>query len=59
MQPLIYHNPNCGLINRLIVVTGRGVRLCRPPEQVLERLNTPIATFTRENGEVVTHSKNT
>jgi arsenate reductase len=42
------------LINRPIVVTERGVRLCRPSEAVLEILpNTDIGPFTKENGEVV------
>ncbi|MGB7754998.1 MAG: arsenate reductase (glutaredoxin) [Salinisphaera sp.] len=45
------------LINRPIVVTDRGVRLCRPSERVLDLLDQPIATFTKEDGEVVTHSK--
>jgi arsenate reductase len=42
------------LINRPIVVTAKGVRLCRPSEKVLEILPTPnIGTFTKEDGEVV------
>ena len=42
------------LINRPIVVTERGVRLCRPSEAVLEILpNVDIGPFTKENGEVV------
>jgi arsenate reductase (glutaredoxin) len=42
------------LINRPIVVTERGVRLCRPSETVLEILpNVDIGPFTKENGEVV------
>ena len=45
------------LINRPIVVTGKGVRLCRPSEQVLDLLPTPIETFTKEDGEVVTGSE--
>ena len=37
------------LINRPIVVTPRGVRLCRPSEVVLDILPNPeIGTFTRE-----------
>lgn len=42
------------LINRPIVVTERGVRLCRPSEVVLDIL--PAAqkgAFTKEDGEVV------
>jgi len=30
------------LINRPIVVTEKGVRLCRPAEQVLDLLDTPV-----------------
>lgn len=42
------------LINRPIVVTPLGVRLCRPSEAVLEILETPPAKpFTKEDGEVV------
>lgn len=42
------------LINRPIVVTPLGVRLCRPSEAVLEILPNPnIGTFTKEDGEVV------
>lgn len=45
------------LINRPIVVTDQGVRLCRPSERVLDLLATPVETFTKEDGEVVTYSK--
>lgn len=42
------------LINRPIVVTPRGVRLCRPSEAVLEILPDPnIGGFTKEDGEVI------
>jgi arsenate reductase len=42
------------LINRPIVVTPKGVRLCRPSEVVLEILPNPgIGAFTKEDGEVV------
>ncbi len=42
------------LINRPIVVTPRGVRLCRPSEVVLDILPNPdIGPFTKEDGEVV------
>lgn len=42
------------LINRPIVVTERGARLCRPSEQVLEILpNAAIGSFTKEDGEIV------
>jgi arsenate reductase len=42
------------LINRPIVVTAKGVRLCRPSEVVLDILPNPeIGTFTKEDGEVI------
>lgn len=42
------------LINRPIVVTPLGVRLCRPSEQVLDILPSPQrGAFTKEDGEQV------
>ncbi|GAC1041475.1 arsenate reductase (glutaredoxin) [Rhizobium sp. No.120] len=42
------------LINRTIVVTEKGVRLCRPSELVLDILPNPdIGPFIKEDGEVV------
>jgi arsenate reductase (glutaredoxin) len=42
------------LINRPIVVTPKGVRLCRPSEAVLDLLPNPdIGRFVTEDGEVV------
>jgi arsenate reductase (glutaredoxin) len=42
------------LINRPIVVTSKGVKLCRPSELVLEILENPhIGDFTKEDGEVI------
>ena len=42
------------LINRPIVVTEKGVRLCRPSEVVLDILANPnIGTFTKEDGQEV------
>lgn len=41
------------LINRPIVSTPKGTRLCRPSEQVLALLNHPVAQFTKEDGETV------
>jgi arsenate reductase len=42
------------LINRPIVVTDQGVKLCRPSELVLSILENPeIGTFVKEDGEVV------
>ena len=45
------------LINRPIVVTAKGVRLCRPSELVLELLEHPIESFVKEDGEVVARGK--
>jgi arsenate reductase (glutaredoxin) len=46
------------LINRPIVVTARGTRLCRPSEVVLEILeNAEIGTFKKEDGETVASPK--
>ena len=41
------------LVNRPIVETPKGVRLCRPSEAVLPLLDNPPAVFTKEDGEVV------
>ena len=42
------------LINRPIVETSKGIKLCRPSELVLDILdNANIGTFTKEDGEVV------
>ena len=41
------------LINRPIVETPRGTRLCRPSEAVLDLLDHPVAEFTKEDGEAV------
>jgi arsenate reductase (glutaredoxin) len=42
------------LINRPIVVTPKGVKLCRPSETVLTILPNPhIGRFVKEDGEVV------
>lgn len=42
------------LINRPIVVTPLGTRLCRPSERVLDILPKPqLGSFTKEDGEVV------
>lgn len=46
------------LINRPIVVTPVGTRLCRPSELVLEILQDPQrGAFTKEDGEVVVNEK--
>jgi arsenate reductase len=41
------------LIERPIVVTDKGVALCRPSEKVLGLLGQPVASFTKEDGETV------
>ena len=42
------------LMNRPIVVTDLGAKLCRPSEEVLELLPvTRLAPFTKEDGDVV------
>ena len=44
------------LINRPIVVSPLGTRLCRPSEAVLALLPHPLPTpFTKEDGEMVTN----
>ena len=45
------------LINRPIVVTPKGVRLCRPSEAVLDLLDNPAGSFVKEDGEAVTRTK--
>ena len=46
------------LINRPIVVTPRGTRLCRPSEKVLDILPArQRGAFTKEDGEVVVNEK--
>ncbi|UWU71479.1 arsenate reductase (glutaredoxin) [Bradyrhizobium sp. NC92] len=41
------------LINRPIVVTPKGTRLCRPSEAVIDLLDNPLGRFVKEDGEVV------
>ena len=45
------------LINRPIVVTPKGVKLCRPSEAVLDLLDHPVASFAKEDGEKVARKK--
>jgi len=46
------------LMNRPIVVTGLGIKLCRPSEVVLEILPNPQrAAFNKEDGEPVINEK--
>ena len=42
------------LINRPIVETRKGTRICRPSEAVLDLLDNPVPAFTKEDGEIVT-----
>ena len=44
------------LINRPIVVTPKGVKLCRPSEAVLDLLEHPVVSFVKEDGEAVTRA---
>ena len=42
------------LINRPIVVSDKGVKLCRPSEVVLDMIDTPLTkTFIKEDGEKI------
>lgn len=41
------------LVNRPIVATPKGTKLCRPSEVVLDLLDKRPAAFTKEDGEVV------
>ena len=41
------------LINRPIVETPKGTRLCRPSEAVVDLLDHPVAEFAKEDGEAV------
>ena len=45
------------LINRPIVVTPKGTKLCRPSEAVLDLLDHPAVTFVKEDGEIVARAK--
>ncbi|WP_027524747.1 arsenate reductase (glutaredoxin) [Bradyrhizobium sp. Ec3.3] len=41
------------LINRPIVATPKGARVCRPSEAVIDLLDKPVGRFVKEDGEVV------
>ena len=43
------------LMNRPIVVSPRGTALCRPSELVLDLLENPAISLTKEDGEQITH----
>ncbi|MBD7992101.1 MULTISPECIES: arsenate reductase (glutaredoxin) [Ochrobactrum] len=45
------------LINRPIVETPLGTKLCRPSELVLNILENPVSSFTKEDGEVITYER--
>jgi arsenate reductase (glutaredoxin) len=45
------------LINRPIVVTAKGAKLCRPSEAVLDLLENPVTSFLKEDGERVSRDK--
>jgi arsenate reductase (glutaredoxin) len=45
------------LINRPIVVTPKGIKLCRPSEAVLDLLEHTVGSFVKEDGEVVTQTE--
>ena len=45
------------LMNRPIVITAKGTRLCRPSELVLDLLDHPADRFVKEDGEVVLRSR--
>ena len=45
------------LINRPIVVTPKGTKLCRPSEAVLALLDHPASSFVKEDGEIVKREK--
>ena len=44
------------LINRPIVVTPKGTKLCRPSEMVFDLLDHPTGSFVKEDGAVVSRS---
>jgi arsenate reductase (glutaredoxin) len=46
------------LINRPIVVTPNGVRLCRPSEKVIDLLPSQHGVFAKEDGERATDPRN-
>ena len=44
------------LLQRPIVETPKGTTICRPSEGVFDRLARPVASFTKEDGEIVTRA---
>jgi arsenate reductase len=45
------------LINRPVVVTPMGTKLCRPSELVLDLLDHPVGSYVKEDGGVVARAK--
>lgn len=45
------------LMNRPVVATPRGTVLCRPSELVLDLLENPVASFTKEDGEQIKYER--
>jgi arsenate reductase len=45
------------LINRPIVETPKGTRLCRPSEAVLDLLDAPVRSFVKEDGETIKYGE--
>ena len=45
------------LINRPIVVTPKGTKLCRPSDSVLDLLDHPVACFVKQDGASVIPAK--
>ena len=45
------------LINRPVVATPKGTKLCRPSEAVLDLLDNPVGSFVKESGEAVARAK--
>ncbi len=45
------------LMNRPVVTTPRGTALCRPSERVLDLLENPVASFTKEDGEQIKYER--
>jgi arsenate reductase len=45
------------LINRPIVVTQKGVSLCRPSETVIDLLPPQLGEFRKEDGELVVDAR--
>ena len=41
------------LMNRPIVETPKGTKLCRPSEAVLDLLDNPVNSFAKEDSEIV------